>query len=466
MVSWPAPEPAQHTVSTPGANTAGAGTASGANTGQLPAIAAGALLIVAAIVLVVARGPVTTIAGVLVAVVTVGLIRNVELAALTFVALAPFEGYAKSLTGSAVKVFGAILFAAWLLRVLTRRKALHLSHPVVCAAGALLAVLLASTVLHQNGALGTEVFVRYLSYLAALIVLVDCMQDRLPPQRVARVYVGACSVAAVFGLVAFFRHNLRASGPVGDPNDFAFFLVAALPLCIGLRHEARRPHVYDAAAVITALGVLATLSRGGLLGIGAMLVYALATRRIRAGVAVAAVLLAGIAAASLLVVAPNKLDTSLHAKGLVAQQNIDERLIRWQTAAEMTYDHPLLGLGPAGFRENYDRYIDYRETNLEHPLDVAHEMYLEVSSELGAAGLVAFLCVLGFGYRAAKERARGRGPDVRLADSVCVAFVGVVVAAIFLTEQYYLPVWLLAALGAAMQARARNTQASGTRGVM
>jgi hypothetical protein len=33
---------------------------------------------------------------------------------------------------------------------------------------------------------------------------------------------------------------------------------------------------------------------------------------------------------------------------------------------------------------------------------------------------------------------------------VCTAFVGVLVAAAFLTEQYYLPIWLLAALGAAL----------------
>jgi O-antigen ligase len=409
------------------------------------------LLLAAVSGIVVTRGPVVTV--IVVAVATLGavLIGNVELAALTFVALSPFEGYAKSVSGSAVKLFGAVLFAAWLIRVVTRRRPLHLSHPVVRAAGALLAVLLASTMLHQNGALGTEVLIRYLSYLAALVVLIDSMRDRLSPRRVAHVYVAACSVAAVFGLVAFFRNNLRASGPVGDPNDFAFFLVAAIALCIGLRQNGRHRHLYDVAALTMLLAIFATLSRGALFGLSAMVVYGVITRRIRARAAVAVIVIAGIAIAGAALAAPQKLDISLHAKSQVAQQNIDERLIRWQTAAEMTYDHPIVGLGPAGFRENYDRYIDYRETNPERGLDVAHEMYLEVSSELGIAGLVAFLCVLGFGYRGAKKCALARGPDARLADSVCVAFVGVVVAAIFLTEQYYLPVWLLAALGAALE---------------
>jgi O-antigen ligase len=422
-------------------------------TGRVTAITATAVVIVGAIGLLLATGPVTTVWILLAAVAGVTLVRNVEFAALTFVALAPFEGYAKSVSGSAVKMFGAVLFAAWLLRVLTRGKPVRLSHPVVLAAGVLLAVLLAATVVHQNGALGTEVLIRYLSYLAALVVLVDCMQDRLAPQRVAQVYVAACSVAALAGLVAFFRHNLRASGPVGDPNDFAFFLVAALPLCIGLRHHARHKQLYNLAALTMTLAIFATLSRGALLAIGAMLAYSLVTRRIRAAAAFAAVVLAGIAVAGALIVAPDKLSISLHAKGQVAQQNIDTRLSRWQAAAEMTYDHPLIGVGPAGFRENYDRYIDYRGTNPERGLDVAHEMYLEVSSELGVVGLAAFVGVLGFGYRGAKQRARGNDPDAYLANSVCVAFVGAGVAAIFLTEQYYLPLWLLAALGAALQAR-------------
>jgi O-antigen ligase len=422
-------------------------------TERVPAFAVIVLLIAGAVSVLVAIGPVNASWTLLVVVAGVALVRNVELAALAFVALAPFEGYAKSISGSAVKLFGAVLFAAWLLRVLTRGTPVRLSHPVARAAGVLLAVLLTSAVVHQNGALGTEVLIRYLSYLAALVVLIDCMQDRLHPQRVARMYVAACSVAALVGLVMFFRHNLRASGPVGDPNDFAFFLVAALPLCFGLRHDARHKQVYNLAALTMALAVLATFSRGALVGIGAMLVYALSSRRIRAGAVIAAVALAAIAVTATSIVAPGKLGTSLHAKGQVAQQNIDTRLSRWQAAAEMTYDHPLIGLGPAGFRENYDRYIDYHGTNPERGLDVAHEMYLEVSSELGVVGLAAFAGVLGFGYRGARESARKQHLDADLASSVCVAFVGAGVAAIFLTEQYYLPLWLLAALGAALQAR-------------
>jgi putative inorganic carbon (HCO3(-)) transporter len=406
----------------------------------------------------VAHGPVVVLGVALAAGTAVLLVTRVEVAALVFVAVAPFEGYAKSVNGSAVKVLGGVLFLAWLYRLMTRRSRAPLRHPVVYATAALLAVLMASTVLHQNSTAGTQVLIRYVSYLMALVVLVDCMQDRLTPRLAAQVYVAAASVAACFGLVQYFGNSLRAGATVGDPNDFAFFLLAALALCAGLRGDGLN-RLYDLAALLLGLGILATLSRGALAGFGAMLVFAVATHQIRLRVLVGTAALAGVAVLGILLADPTKVTDSLHAKGQVAQQNVGERLLRWEAAAEMTYDHPVLGLGPAGFRQNYDRQIDYRQTDVIHILDVAHETYLEVASELGLPGLVAFVAVLGFGFRGAWRSARGQGDDARLARSVCLALVGTSVAAIFLTEQYYLPLWLLAALGAALEGRASRAEA-------
>jgi O-antigen ligase len=407
------------------------------------ALATLALVAVASSVLL--WGPIASLGVVVALVVVAALLANAELAAMTFVAVAPFEGYAKSISGSAVKALGAVLFAAWVLAVL-RRGRVRLAQPVIGCAIALLAVLLASTVLHANGPLGVEVATRYVSYIAAFVVLVDCMAHRLPPRRVAQVYVAASTLAALAGLVAFFRHDLRAGGPVGDPNDFAFFLLVALALTLGLRRDEPRRR-YAIAAIILLLGIVATLSRGALVGLTAMFVVAAASRLIRTRVLIGTAAVVGAAVVCVLVLDPTKLSTSLHAKDVVAAQNVDERLVRWQVAAEMTYDHPILGLGPAGFRENFDRYIDYQPTDLSHRLDVAHEMYLEVSSELGLLGLGAFLGVIGLGAYSAVRGARRGGPDVGLANSVWLATAGAAVAAVFLTEQYYLPLWLLAALG-------------------
>jgi putative inorganic carbon (HCO3(-)) transporter len=399
-----------------------------------------------------AHSPIVSVAAVVAAVVGAVLMLHVELAAVTFIALAPFEGYTTALGVSSQKVLGALLILSWGLHVLTRRPVPRPRPPALYFIGIMLAALLASTVLHQNGALGTQVVTGYVAYLAAFVVLVDCLHDRLPPVRAARAYVIACSIAAVCGFVAFLHGRLRAGGPLEDSNDFAFYLLAAVPLCLALRRCSRHGRLYDLAAVVLIVGMLATLSRGALIGLVAMLAFAVATRRVRMRAVLPGAAVVAALAVGLLVLDSSTVSQSLHAKSTVAAQNVDSRLIRWKVAAEMTFDHPLLGLGPGGFRVNYNRYTDFRVTDTIASY-VAHEMYLEVSCELGLIGLAAFLAVLGLGYAGAHARQGGTDVDGRIASAVCTALVGVCVAALFLTEQYYLPVWLLAAMGSALPTR-------------
>jgi O-antigen ligase len=123
-------------------------------------------------------------------------------------------------------------------------------------------------------------------------------------------------------------------------------------------------------------------------------------------------------------------------------------------AAEMIAEHPVLGLGPAGFRTNYDAYLHARQTDPAH-LDVAHQTYLEVGSELGLLGLVAFGWLLAAGFAGARRATGLHPPDGVLADGLGTAFVATLVAASFLSEQFFLPLWLLTGLGAALDPRAR-----------
>jgi O-antigen ligase len=376
---------------------------------------------------------------------------KVEWAALAFVAVEPFEGYLESLSGTAIKFVGALLFLAWLVRLLTRATPAQIRHPVALAIGALFVSLLAATALHANGTSGAAVAARYLSFMAVTLVLLDCMRTSLPPRRVAAVYVASCTAAAAVGLAVYLMGSGgRASGPITDPNDFAFFLITAVPLALYLWRGAHRGRqLFLAAAGLLLLTTLATVSRGALLGLAAMVGYALCTRqlRLRAVLATVGVLLAGVLAVA--GSAPSVVQRSLSNKQHVAAQNVQDRFVTWSMAAEMTADHPLLGTGPGGFGANYSRYLRGRVTDPSQ-LDVAHEMYLQTSAELGLVGLVAFGSALGLGFAGARRGARDASDPADLGSAVCTALVGVLVAAAFLTEQYYLPVWLLVALGAAL----------------
>lgn len=415
----------------------------------LPMAFLASLLVVAGAVAVVWRPLLVVVA--LAGIVTLtAMIIRIEWAALVYVAAEPFGDYLTTVSSQSVKAIGVLLFAAWLFRLRNHDRPVSLRHPAVLAAAALTLVLLASTVASSNGPAAIEVVSRYLSYIAVLIVLVDSMRTGLAPRRVAAVFVASCSAAAVVGLVVFLNSGGgRAAGPMQDANDFAFYLICAIPFALVLWREATRyRHLYALAAVLLVVSTLATFSRGAILGIIAMLGVAVLLGLLRWRVIVAGAAAIMGAVLIVLTLAPALVARSFEEKQHVAGANVDSRFTSWTIAAEMTADRPFLGYGPGGFRTHFDGYIGGRVADTTH-LDVAHQMLLDVSSELGLLGLAAFLAMIAAGIVGA-VRAHRQERHSRLAAAVLLAFVGTLVAATFLSEQYYLPIWLLVALGAAL----------------
>jgi O-antigen ligase len=376
---------------------------------------------------------------------------RVEWALLAYVAAEPFGDALESASRVSIKAVGGLLFAAWLLRLGTRVRPVALRHGATYAAGAVALVLFAATVFHPNGHAGLVVVGRYLSYLAVLVVLVDTLRTAIRPRTVVAVFVWSSTAAAAVGFVGYLGDRYgRASGPLSDPNDFAFFLVCALPLALALWRAGSTGwrHLYFPAAALLLLGTLATYSRGAILGAAAALLYVALTGRLRLRVVLVGAAVAGVLVGTVLLAAPGLVGSSIEAKQHVGRQNVDDRLTAWSMAGNMLADHPVLGLGPAGFATYWDAYVGGRATDPVH-LDVAHDTWLEVGSETGLLGLAAFLALIGAGAAGAVRAARS-GPEPTLAAGVCASFAAVVVAASFLSEQFFLPLWLLVALGAAL----------------
>jgi putative inorganic carbon (HCO3(-)) transporter len=413
------------------------------------AVAAGFLLAAPALGLAVGLAPRVALVGLLLLTVVAVMLLRVDWAALVVVGTAVFEDYLRLVDPRAIKVLAALLVGAWLLRRCAglRHRAGSGAGPVLVCALAFVATLLAATVLHTNGSAGLDVLLRYAGFLAVLVVLADCMRGGLAPARVARVYVLSCTAAAVCGILTYVLGvDARVGGPVADPNDFAFFLLAALPLAFVLRGASRRPWAYDLSAGLLLLALLGTLSRGALVGVAVLVVAALAMGLVRLRVAVGFSVLLGVGILLVLAAFPQLVETSLSQKEHVAEQNVSERLELWQSASRMTLEHPVLGLGPGSFGLVHRDYADSLPVDVTNRLDVAHNTYLEISSETGLVGLAAFLAILV--AACAGARASWRRSGELLGAGVYVGLLGTAAAAAFVTEQYYLPLWLLAALGA------------------
>lgn len=374
------------------------------------------------------------------------MVLRLEWAVLVVVATSVFEDYLALIHPSAVKAIGVLLVLAWVVRRCAgrlheaRRRSAVLEAAVVFA----IAVLVATAV-HNNGTTGLEVVLRYAGFLVALVVIADVLRAGLTVERVARVYVAACAVAAGCGLLAFgVGADRRVGGPIGDPNDLAFFLLPAIALGLAVRRTGRRTWPWDLAVVLVVVAVLGTLSRGAVAGLIAMAVLALGARIVRLRTAVGLVVCVAAAVLAVLAVVPGLVTTSLEQKGVVADQNVSERLDLWAAAAEMTVEHPVVGMGPGAFALHHDEYTTSLPEDVNHPLDVAHNTWLELSSELGVLGLFAFAAILVTAFATAWGAWRRRRDP--LAAAIAVSLVGASVAATFVTEQYYLPFWLLAAL--------------------
>ena len=387
---------------------------------------------------------------------------RVEWTAVAFVAAEPFGDLLRETHPDAIKVMGALLFLSWLVRLVRDPTPVGLRHPGGYAVGALLAAVLASFVVHGSDlATAQDHLVGYVSYALVVVVLVDTVRRARPDpaafaRRLGLAFLISCTAAGAVAVAGFLDEGGRAAGPLADPNDLAFFMIAALPFALlvagrsgvtGWRPSTRGAALAAACVAVLVVATFATLSRGALLGLAVMVVVALLLGAVRPVTALGVGAAAAAVLALLWVSHADVVGRSIEEKEHVAATNVELRVTTATVAAAMTADSPLLGQGPGGFEANLPQFAPAGSTGVQQT--VAHQMYLDVSAELGLLGLGAFAAVLVSGARGAL-RARSVPDRRRTADAVLVALAGTLVSACFLSEQFYLPIWLLVALGIAL----------------
>lgn len=382
--------------------------------------------------------------------------RTLQVLTFVTVALSPNEGYIHAANGNLGKLAPGLLVVAWLATLVHQRR-LPEHHPVHGPLAALATVVVASTAANMgNQPYALEYLIRWIPFLAITTVLVDVVSREVSVRLVLVAALSGATVAAGGALVSFlFIGNGRAQGPLTDPNDLAYVLVAALPLLVAVIPTDKRPRwvipLAVGVAVLLALGAAATLSRGG--GIALLAAAAVLALRKVVPVKVIVGVVAGIALALLavFVVAQPVVASALGQKSFVASANVEDRSVRWQNAAKMFSAEPLLGVGPGGFRYHYSAVSHDAEPAEPNP--VAHNMYVEVAAELGVFGFASFVMVIGAGLLAS-ERALRRGATPSVVFGIQASLVAILVASAFLSEEYYMPLWSTIALGCALQIRA------------
>jgi O-antigen ligase len=357
-------------------------------------------------------------------------------------------------TISMIKLLGALLLIGYVLRALARDEEVRLP-PTLPSLVIFTMLILLSLMASGDVASGLNKTLRYLLFAAFSFLVVQLIRTRPQMAALLRVLVLSSTVAGFYGVILLLKGDVdRVSGPIGEANDFAYLLASVLPFAVYLTLRDRRWRTWWLiCSGVLILALLGTLSRGAFVGLSAVVLWAVATRRTRVGGIIAGVLvIAGVLLLAFTLWRP-LIDERLAAKDKVATANVESRKQYWRAAASMAADHPLLGVGPGRFGIEARNYVRNDPLNLEDP--VVHNAYLEVLAEGGVPTLLAFLWFIG-GSWVLTRRARRRfeaaedADGLRVTAAVQASLVVAIVSANFLSVQTSVPLWLLGGLAAVL----------------
>ena len=237
---------------------------------------------------------------------------------------------------------------------------------------------------------------------------------------------------------------------LGDPNDLSLVLLFPFSFALSLivsPNMSRKVRLFGlVTAIVLILAVIATQSRGGLLGIAAV-IASFAWRRVKSKTLL--IFCGALLISALFVIA----DISSRESGGEAEQGIDEsamgRIYAWKAAFGMAIDNPLTGVGIDNFYHNYFFYSDHWD-GLNHAV---HSTWFGVLSETGVLGLLIFLAMVIAVIRCAtislnKIRSqKDHFPPVMsaIAEGNLSGLIGFCIAGTFLTQGFTWPLYILLA---------------------
>ncbi|MGB8369859.1 MAG: O-antigen ligase family protein [Limisphaerales bacterium] len=223
----------------------------------------------------------------------------------------------------------------------------------------------------------------------------------------------------------------RASGTYISPNNFAGFLEMLLPLAMAYVLVGRMNPVVRIllgySALVMLAGMVVTFSRGGWVAVVVALLVLLGTLIFHRNHRLPAFLLLIVLAAGGTVFVTNYLSKTLSymrrvgTPGEAAELDLVVRPGIWTAAEQMWRDHFWWGVGPAHY--NY-RFREYRPESVQMSPDRAHNDYLNLLADWGAAGgiiVLAGMVTFGAGLRKTWKYVRpaendfGRGMSNRFA---------------------------------------------------
>ena len=213
-----------------------------------------------------------------------------------------------------------------------------------------------------------------------------------------RIQSALIGLAAVLSLWAI-THSGRGPGLLGDENDIALFLVMLLPFPFFKMLEKLNLRGFVMYLLIffsTLAGIASTLSRGGMVGTVVVLSACWLKTRYKISTIVVVVLML----VAVLAVSPAKLTSEFESITDTHETTADERLFYWGLSWQMFEARPVFGVGARAWGDAaWSGLVNTGGRKFANM--TPHSIYFQLISELGLAGLIAWLglvvsCIFSF----------------------------------------------------------------------
>lgn len=262
-------------------------------------------------------------------------------------------------------------------------------------------------------------------------------------------------------------------GWLGDENDFCMAINMVVPFAFFMMNAAAGPtakNVYIALLCVFIMTIVATLSRGGFIGLAAVGAYCW----LRASKKIGALFVLAVVAMFMVAVAP---DTywgeikSSFSDETIERGTGEDRLYMWGIGFEMFLSNPVIGVGQGNFPWAFEEYEAGRTRDSKSRAGrQAHSLYFTLLPELGLVGVIIFGSLLwrnfkdarlvekilkNTGKRQEKElcNANDHAFLVNLVRAIEGSFIAYFVTSIFISTLWYPSFWIMTAFMVAL----RNT---------
>ena len=419
----------------------------------------------AAIGLVAVRSPLAAIAAIAGLGFVVVVLWNL-VAGLSLFTLMIFFGQLGS-GASAVKLAGLLLTVAWIVSLMRRDHVVPFmfsERPALAYAGGIFSAWAGFSILWaaDPGVASSTAFRLVLNFILFLIVF-SALETVASVRVIMLAYVAGATLTSLYGVgtgKTQVDDPTRLAGGIGDPNELAALILPALVFAVFLlaleRGFATRLFL-SASCLVFLSTILLTKSRGGIVALAVVILAGLAFGGpLRGRIAAGALGLGAVAVVVLVMIAP---PTSLGRLGSFGGGG-SGRLDLWTVAEQVIAKHPIAGVGAGNFRVVEASYAASAGNlpRVDLVLDstkVVHNTYLNILTDLGLVGFLAFLVlivrILYSTVRVVRQfEANGEREAGLYGRAILIGTVGMLGAFTFLSAQYEKQLWLILGVGAAL----------------